>query len=111
MGEGHWSAVHKAKKEWTEYLSWFALRDRVPKAKPGDKFRIDVVFFRPGPAGDKDNDYANCKVIIDAMKRAGLIVDDSRWHIDLEVCSVSASRSRTRVTRTRIEATRYELSR
>lgn len=98
-GEVHWSALQRAKKQWAEYFGWLMLRDRIVPVKQGERFRVEIVFYRPGPVGDKDNDHAACKVILDAMKRAGLIWDDGPHHIDLEAWSVSARPSRVVVRR------------
>ncbi len=101
-GEGHWSKVHKSKAQWTEYLGWLALSKRIPKAAPGERRRIEIVFERPGPISDKDNAYATCKVPLDALKRCGLIEDDSPRCIDLHAATRTAPDSRTLLRITRI---------
>lgn len=96
-GDGHWSKVHKAKTEWTDYIGWQAKARRIPACKPGEKRRVTVTFYRPGVISDKDNAYARCKVPLDALKRAGLIEDDSPEHIDLKAYTVTAHKSRTTI--------------
>jgi hypothetical protein len=47
---------------------------------------------------DKDGLYGGCKPLIDAIKRAGLIVDDSPDHCELEVVQVKIARTETACT-------------
>ena len=101
-GEGHWSRLHKSKKQWTDYLGWIMKQRKIPPCEPGEKRKITITFFRPGPVSDKDNAYSACKVPLDALKRCGLIEDDSPRHIDLEAYTVSARPSRTVVLIERI---------
>ena len=68
---------------------------KIPMCATGERRGVIITFYRPGPASDKDNAYAACKVPLDAMRRAGLIVDDSPAYIELDAYTVSAGRSRT----------------
>ena len=101
-GEGHWAVLQRAKKQWVEYLGWQALSLRVPRCLPGERRRVDITFYRPGPVSDKDNAYSACKVPLDALVRCGLIEDDSPNHIDLVVKTIPAGRSRTVIVLTRV---------
>jgi hypothetical protein len=48
--------------------------------------RRRLVITRKGKrALDKDNAYGGCKMLIDELKRAGLIVDDDAANVELEV--------------------------
>lgn len=101
-GEVHWSALQREKKKWTEYIGWLAARDKIPKAIAGERRRVDITFYRPGPVSDKDNAHAACKIPLDALVRRQLLVDDSPAYCDLHVETVSAGKSRTVITLSRI---------
>lgn len=101
-GASHWRVVHAAKKQWAEYLAWSSRAQSIPRCVPGERRRVEVTFYRPGPVGDEDNTYASCKVPLDALVRIGVIEDDGPTCIDLEACSVSASPSRTVIRITRL---------
>jgi len=87
--------IQREKTRWTEYLGFLAIQKKIPLCEPGERRSVRVTFYRPGPASDADNAHAACKVCLDAMKRAGLIEDDSPKHITLAVSTVPSSKSRT----------------
>lgn len=98
----HWGRVSKLKRQWTEYIAFYAISRKIPKCEAQERRHIEVVFFRPGPVSDEDNAHAACKIPLDALKRAGLIEDDSPRCIDLTVSTVSSGKSFTRITLTRL---------
>jgi hypothetical protein len=76
-----------------EVLAWEARLQKIPA--PETRRVVQIEFVRPGPISDKDNAYATAKVPLDALKRAGLIVDDSPRWVDLDVTTRTGRPSRT----------------
>ena len=70
----HWSVEHRAKQETIEMLAMYALIQKVPAAK--GRRRISVCVTLAGRMKQPDRD-AYDKVLLDSMKRSGLILDDS----------------------------------
>jgi len=88
--------VHRAKKEWTEYSYYLGhVIEKLPKVMPGEHRNVTILFESPGPKRDKDNLNTLCKVPLDALKRAGLIHDDSPKFITFNVDDFSARKTRT----------------
>lgn len=91
----HYMKVYTAKKQWATLLNYLAIEAKLPKAVEGEYRRISIIFQSPGVKRDKDNLHTLCKVPLDALKRAGLIHDDSPKYIGLEVDDVSGKPTQT----------------
>ncbi len=68
-------------------MAQIAIRARLAgwSVKPVDvKMRVNVTIFN-ARTYDKDNAYGACKLIFDALKTLGLIVDDRKEWADIEV--------------------------
>lgn len=55
--------------------------------KTSKKLKVTIVIQHHGQY-DKDNLYGSAKVVLDAMKNIGFLIDDSNDHIDLVVSQV-----------------------
>lgn len=82
----HWSKRSKYSKLWEARII-VAFRFRCPQAT--GKVKIKITSCRPRIL-DQDNFIGGCKGIIDAMKRLGMIVDDTPKLIDVEYEQVFA---------------------
>lgn len=94
----HWSKVQRAKKRYhAEFAAW-AMVDRVARCEPGERRRVRVVMYRPGPVSDVDNAARRLKAVLDGLVRARLLEDDKPACVDVEWDTVSARPTRTEVT-------------
>ena len=76
MNKMHWSKRHGLSKEWEKYI-WATLNGKIHQATA--KMRVKVTSIRKH-ALDSDNLVGGFKGGRDALKRLGLIVDDSpQW--------------------------------
>ena len=79
----HWAARSNLSKQYE--IAVKLLARGIPKATGKRRLTIE----RHGKRSlDKDNAYGGCKLLVDAIKRLGFIVDDSPKHCELEVVQV-----------------------
>lgn len=83
-----WQKKHRLKKN-AERLIWVYNRKAGQKAIPKAQGRRSVeIILDKGPRGktdDPDNLYGRCKFLLDGLVNQGLLLDDSRQYLDLEV--------------------------
>lgn len=91
----HWSARQKEKLLWMSVL-----RCKVPPrerrklqdaAKAQKRVKMTITLHNARQF-DRDNAYGAVKVVVDAIKAAGLIYDDRPAYLDLEVQQVKCKR-------------------
>lgn len=92
-GRAHHMAVYKAKRQWANSIYLLARHHGIPTAS--ERRSVAIAFRRPGRLSDPDNAHAMCKVPLDALVRAGLLVDDSPDWVALSVTTISGSPSET----------------
>ena len=85
----HYMTIHRIKNKWTQTVYWLAKEAKIPPLIEGEMRRVDITFERKGVASDKDNNYARCKIPIDALVKAGLLHDDNPRYLDLHASSVT----------------------
>jgi Holliday junction resolvase RusA-like endonuclease len=97
----HWSKARKIGKTY-EALIAYQGGARIPRAEPGEKrsVRIDLFKGTRGKPDDPSNLDGRAKLILDAMKRLGLIHDDDAEHCELVI--VEHMKSSERLTRIKI---------
>ena len=78
-GRGHWSRYAKTAKRYKEMV--WALTSRAPKATGKRFVRITR---RSTRTLDDDNLRGGCKMLLDALKAQGLIIDDSPAWISVD---------------------------
>jgi hypothetical protein len=79
----HWRKIYDAKKHW-EVLVLFALKNSDTKAKMKAKEKRKLLIQRYGKKPlDRDNGLGGCKIVIDALKTHGLIIDDDDAHLEV----------------------------
>lgn len=89
---GSWRIAWRQSKDWRTYVSVICGRPKVPcKAKR----RLEIITSRKRRL-DPDNAVASLKPVIDALKRAGWIRNDSPKWLELEV-SQDVGLPRTRI--------------
>ncbi len=89
----HWARSHKAKQGDAATVMWEAMVQRIPKAVCRRKVDIHFTCLRKGRPPDPTN---MLKSLLDALKLAGLLIDDSwKW---CESRVVGMDRSDTRKT-------------
>jgi len=77
----HWAVKRKMRDEY----AWLMIQAMgVPRLKVLGKARVDIVRYAIRMM-DKDNLYASMKQVIDALRMAHIIVDDTEEHITLTV--------------------------
>ena len=89
----HWADRRKLKDDW----QWLLLAERAKGNFPKHQTKLKITITRFSPKLlDTDNLYGSCKIVLDAMKAVGILVDDSPSHIDL-ICSQAKGKSRTQI--------------
>lgn len=80
FGRGHWSKRNKLKDEWIEVV-WAVCREQ--KIKPITEFPVVVTTkaYKSGKQLDADNACLSNKLIIDGLKKAGIIPDDTAKYV------------------------------
>jgi len=76
----HWSNRSKYSKNW-QSLIYAAFKFKCPKAS--GKVFLKITGYRPRLL-DHDNFIGGCKGVLDAMKRLGIILDDSPDFIEVQ---------------------------
>lgn len=78
----HWGTLAKEKKDWQMMVK----QCHSPQTE-GTKRRVEIVFRKSrGPLNsDRDNLFARCKPVLDALVSRGWIQDDAPRFIDLDV--------------------------
>jgi Holliday junction resolvase RusA-like endonuclease len=86
----HWSKAHRERKMLTNIIA--AHRIVLPPMPAHQtKRQIRITAYRKRRIADDANFRGGCKGLLDAMKQAGLIVDDSDKHIQVEYVQMLAS--------------------
>jgi Holliday junction resolvase RusA-like endonuclease len=80
LNQMHWSKKHKYSKEWEgEIFAAYYEQSRFTVKHANQKRWVRIFSFRKRKL-DQDNLVGGCKGLMDALKRLGLIVDDSpKW--------------------------------
>ena len=80
----HWARRRSLKDSW---MAQIAVRARLAgwKVKPVDVKVRGIITIHNARTYDKDNAYGACKIIFDALKTLGLIVDDRKEWFDVDV--------------------------
>ena len=75
----HWRERHEVKQESDDVVAWTAKAQRMPKfTKP---VRVRITWVEKDEARDIDNVAFAVKFVLDGLKKAGVIADDSRKHV------------------------------
>lgn len=80
LDKWHWNKRRKHSRAWESDI-WKAFRLSTPKAK--GKVKLKITSYRTRLL-DHDNLVGGCKGILDAMKRLGIIIDDTPDLIEVE---------------------------
>lgn len=87
----HWTVKSLWKKAWEEEVYWAVIKNRKSLGKLPIKFaRIEVILSNTRLM-DYDGAYASVKPILDGLRYAGVILDDSPKYIDLKVKQMQVS--------------------
>jgi Holliday junction resolvase RusA-like endonuclease len=79
----HWSKGNKFKKELEEEIGWY-IRNAVIKGRltpVTEQVDLLIVWYEKTAKRDTDNIQSATKFILDAMKKGGIIKDDSRKYV------------------------------
>jgi Holliday junction resolvase RusA-like endonuclease len=86
----HWRVKHRISQEWEQELGWMALQWLREQREIAATSRMRLTVTREVPSGrnyirDDDNLRFCVKPLLDAVKRLGLIKNDSRKWLELPV--------------------------
>src|SRR5262249_43659142 len=70
----HWNIAHRLRKQSTQLLGVYVLKQRVPKATGRRRVSVEIVLAPRQRQPDRD---AFDKLLLDALVGAGLLLDDS----------------------------------
>lgn len=90
----HWSVRSKLKRLDREMVSAYAWRTQIPRAKGKRRITLTIILGKRQRGCDPD---AYWKLLLDAMKYAGLIVDDSPKWVELAPVQYERGERGTRV--------------
>lgn len=76
----HWAAAQRMKDSDFNMVNGYRLRYGLPKAEGKRRVTLHII-RKPRQAGADPDAY--WKSLLDALKRAGLLVDDNRQHVEL----------------------------
>lgn len=90
----HWHEKSRWNQAWREEVYWAVrlMKRSLPKL-PLEHAKLRITFFQIKTA-DQDNCYGSAKILVDALKvngGAGVIVDDSPKHVEIEVGQTKVS--------------------
>jgi Holliday junction resolvase RusA-like endonuclease len=92
----HWAKGVKQKKEATERVAWECVRQHL-KPMQG-KCSIRIRCYEPDMRRDSDNVQSGAvKPILDGLKLAGIIKDDSRKYVKLTMLPVELDKENPRI--------------
>lgn len=80
----HWRHRHRDSKMWNQEIYYAVHQARVHHDAPYEKVKV-VIERRSRGELDPDNLYGSVKPVIDALRYAHVLVDDSPAHLELEV--------------------------
>ncbi len=83
LGKENTQAYRQAKAEWTDTVAWMAKRQR-RKHKPYEHATVRIKYFFPDRRRRDPDNYCG-KLLLDGLRKGGIIVDDSFSHIRLEL--------------------------
>lgn len=83
VGRENSQAYRQAKAEWTDTVAWMAKRQRRIH-KPYVHATVRIKYFFPDRRRRDPDNYCG-KLLLDGLRKGGIIVDDSFSHIRLEL--------------------------
>lgn len=79
----HWRVRHRTKEMWTNQIRYMLGKQQGfagPLTKPERKMAVTITAYRSRRITDHANLVGGCKMVVDAIRDAGLIKDDSdKW--------------------------------
>ncbi|MDR1093462.1 MAG: RusA family crossover junction endodeoxyribonuclease [Clostridiales bacterium] len=92
----HWSRGARLKAEFTELVHWHAVAGKIKPVK--GLANIAVAFYEKDGKRDADNVIGGgLKYVLDGLKAAGVIKDDSQKYVDLTVAPIRTDKTNPRV--------------
>lgn len=102
----HWKVKHRMRKEMTELFRAYALQQRIPEATRPRRVSLTVYGWPRGSMPDPD---AFWKLLLDALKQAWLLRDDSAAWCELgPVRCVRSMERRTEIELVDLESARED---
>jgi Holliday junction resolvase RusA-like endonuclease len=91
----HYAVGAKLKRENTEQVAWMA---RIQHIKPVvGKALVSVKFFEKDEKRDTDNVFAGTKYILDGLVEEGILINDTRRCVDLQIEPIATDRVNPRI--------------
>lgn len=92
----NWQASYRLKKEAMERVSVFIRAAKTEPVKGKIVFRLQC--FEPNMKRDEDNVmFGACKIILDALQQLGILPNDNRRWVRLDLLPVRVDRERPRI--------------
>jgi len=79
----HWAKRRKLQEEWIDEVYWTCKGKGLIPKKPFKRARVRIRYYFP-TRRRRDKDNYNPKLILDALRYAGILEDDSVENIDLD---------------------------
>lgn len=96
LGNSHHHRVYQnAKKEWEETVHW-AVKAAGWRGEPLRKARVELVYHFPDRKRRDPDNYAG-KFILDGLKSAGVLVDDSFSNVQLVLVAGAVDKAKPHV--------------
>ena len=96
VGQGHWAVYAKKKKTSETTVMWAIKAARVPVYN--NKVTVKITCYEPNQRRDHDNVMGGAaKIILDALKKSSVIIDDSPKWCKVEYGGVYVDKDRPRI--------------
>lgn len=90
----HWAARHREGKKW-ETAIWASLNGKILKAS--GRMLVTISSYRKKIC-DKDNIAGGAKMVVDALKRLGIIVDDTPAMVEVTYNQIQSKSEYTEIS-------------
>lgn len=94
----HWAAGYQLKELHMQKIQWACINQHIKPVPAFQKPVITVMCFEPNARRDEDNVKAGaCKIVLDALQKAGILQGDGRKYITLVQPPVEVDRKNPRI--------------
>lgn len=91
----HWAVGAKLKKQYTEIVMLECKRQKLQPVT--QRAVLSITFYEQDKRRDSDNVISGLKYILDGMIQAGVLKNDTRKHVELQINPIEVDRSNPRI--------------